>query len=105
MIGTILNATGILFGGILGLTRNRALPAASEAFFKVALGAFTVFFGLRLTWISLNGSWTQILKQLLIIILALMAGKVTGHLMRLQKLSNRIGRDARERMAKATPAD
>ena len=105
MIGTILNAAGILLGGILGLTRKSALPAASEAFFKVALGAFTVFYGLRLTWISVNGSWSQVLKQLLVILLALMAGKLTGRLMRLQKLSNSIGRDARERMAKATPND
>jgi len=105
MLGTILNATGIFLGGVIGLTRKRALPAASEAFFKVALGAFTVFYGLRLTWLSMNGSWSQILKQLLIIILALMAGKITGRLMRLQKLSNHIGRDARERMANATPAD
>jgi uncharacterized membrane protein YqgA involved in biofilm formation len=34
-----------------------------------------------------------------------MAGKLAGRLMQLQKLSNRIGRDARERMTKATPAD
>jgi uncharacterized membrane protein YqgA involved in biofilm formation len=103
MIGTIANAAGILLGGIIGLTRKRALPATSEAFFKVALGAFTVFYGLRLTWLSLNGSWTQILKQLLIVVLALMVGKLTGHLLHLQKLSNRIGRDARDRMAAATP--
>src|SRR5712691_1208979 len=103
MIGTIVNAAGILLGGIVGLFRRRALPATSEAFFKVALGAFTVFFGLRLTWLSLNGAWTQILKQLLIVVLALMAGKLAGRLLHLQKLSNRIGRDARERMAAATP--
>src|SRR5580765_2769126 len=103
MLGTILNATGIFLGGVIGLTRKRALPATSEAFFKVALGAFTVFYGLRLTWLSLNGSWTQILKQLLIVVLALMVGKLTGHLLHLQKLSNRIGRDARDRMAAATP--
>src|SRR5437879_5681356 len=103
MIGTLLNAAGILLGGILGLWRRRALPAASEAFFKVALGAFAVFYGLRLTWLSLSGSYLQVLKQLLIVVVALMAGKLAGRLLRLQKLSNRIGRSARERMAAATP--
>jgi len=103
MIGTIVNAAGILLGGVVGLARQRALPATSEAFFKVALGAFTVFYGLRLAWMSLSGSFPQILKQLLITVLALMAGKLTGRLLRLQKLSNRIGRGARERMAAATP--
>src|SRR6266480_670037 len=103
MIGTIVNAAGILLGGVVGLGRRRALPATSEAFFKVALGAFTVFYGLRLAWMSLNGSFPQILKQLLITVLALMAGKLAGRLLHLQKLSNRIGRRARERMAAATP--
>ena len=66
--------------------------------FKVLLGAFTVFYGLRLTWISLNGSSLQILKQLFIAVIALMIGKLTGQLLRLQKLSNRIGQIARERI-------
>ncbi len=103
MIGTIVNAAGILLGGVVGLGRRRALPATSEAFFKVALGAFTVFYGLRLAWMSLNGSFPQILKQLIITVLALMAGKLAGRLLHLQKLSNRIGRRARERMVAATP--
>ena len=105
MIGTALNVAGILIGGLVGLARRKPLSPARESFLKVALGAFTVFYGLRLTWISLNGSFPQILKQLLIAVLALMLGKVTGRLLRLQKMSNRLGRDARERIAAAQPAD
>src|SRR2546422_11088052 len=103
MIGTALNVAGILIGGFVGLTRRRPLLPATEAFFKVTLGAFTVFYGLRLTWVSLNGSFWQILKQLLIAVLALMLGKLAGRLLRLQKLSNRLGQAARERMAAANP--
>ena len=105
MIGTALNVAGILVGGLLGLTLRKPLSPAKESFFKVALGAFTVFYGLRLTWLSLNGSFPQMLKQLLIAVLALMLGKMAGRRLRLQKLSNRLGQGARERIAAATPAD
>src|SRR5882724_6586982 len=99
MTGTLLNIAGILVGAIIGLIWRRGLAPSKESAFKVLLGAFTVFYGLRLTWISLNGSSLQILKQLFIAVIALMIGKLTGQLLRLQKLSNRIGQIARERIA------
>ena len=102
--GTVLNVAGILIGGLIGLTRQKPLPPATESFLKAALGAFTTFFGLRLTWLSLNGSLAQVLKQLLIAVLALMLGKITGRLLRLQKMSNRLGQAARERIAGANSA-
>ena len=98
MIGAALNVAGILIGGFVGLAWRKRLTAANESYVKVALGAFTVFYGLRLTWLSLNGSIPQILKQLLIAVLALMLGKMTGRVLRLQQMSNRLGRDARERI-------
>jgi uncharacterized membrane protein YqgA involved in biofilm formation len=104
MIGTALNVAAILIGGLVGLTRRKPLAPAKESFLKVALAAFTVFYGLRLTWLSLNGSFPQILKQLLIAVLALMLGKMTGRLLRLQKMSNRLGRHARKRIAAANPS-
>ncbi|HOC57795.1 MAG TPA: DUF554 family protein [Verrucomicrobiota bacterium] len=105
MIGTALNVAGILIGGVVGLVRRKPFSPARESFLKVALGAFTVFYGLRLTWVSLNGSLWQILKQLLIAVLALMLGRLTGRLLRLQKMSNHLGREARERIAATKPAD
>jgi uncharacterized protein len=101
MIGTILNVGGILVGGAVGLARRKPLSRANESFFRVALAAFTVYYGLRLTWLSLSGSFAQILKQLLVVVLALMMGKIMGRLLRLQKLSNRVGQRARERMEAA----
>ena len=103
MIGTVLNAAGILVGGVAGLIRRKPLSPTTESFWKVTLGAFTVFYGLRLTWTSLNGSAWQILKQLLIAILALGLGRWTGRLLGLQKISNRLGQNARERIERATP--
>ena len=105
MIGTALNVAGILVGGVAGLVRRKPLSPANESFFKVALGVFTVFYGLRLTWLSVNGTFLQILRQLVIAVLALMLGKLTGQLLRLQKMSNRVGRQARERIAARKPGD
>ncbi len=105
MIGSILNVAGILTGGAVGLLRAQPLSPAKEAFFKVALGALTVFCGLRLTWLSLNGSFLQILKQLLIAVIALTIGRLTGRLVGLQKMSNRLGHSARKRLTAATPGD
>jgi uncharacterized protein len=101
MGGTVLNVAGILLGGLVGLARHKPLPPATESFFKVGLGVFTVFYGLRLTWLSLNGTFAHILMQLFIAVLALMLGKLLGQLLRLQKTSNRLGQAARERLSAA----
>jgi len=104
LIGTLLNVAGILLGGTVGLLRNKQLSVAQESWFKVALGAFTVFYGLRLTWSSLSDSG-HVLKQLLITIIALMLGKVTGRLIGLQRASNRLGQKAKEIITIASTSD
>jgi uncharacterized membrane protein YqgA involved in biofilm formation len=103
VIGTYLNVAGIVIGGMAGLTKKTPLSVATQNFFKVALGAFTVFFGLRLTYTSLNGTFLQILKHLGIVLVALVLGRVTGRLLHLQKASNRLGQFARKRMAAVKP--
>ncbi len=103
MIGTALNVAGILIGGAVGLVRRKPLLRVNESFCKVGLGVFTVFYGLRLTWMSLNGTFLQVLKQLLVAVLALMLGKTVGHLLRLQKLSNHLGQQAREHIGAIKP--
>lgn len=105
MTGTALNVAGILVGGVAGLARRKPFSPTQESYLKAALGAFTVFYGLRLAWMSLNGSFPQILKQLLVAVVALMLGRIAGRLLRLQKMSNRLGRAARDRIAAAKPND
>ena len=105
MIGTILNASGILIGGIAGLVRRKPLSAANESYSRVILGALTVFYGLRLTWISVSGSLMEILKQLTIVVLAMVVGKLAGRALALQKMSNRVGQRASEIMNSARPDD
>jgi uncharacterized membrane protein YqgA involved in biofilm formation len=66
------------------------------------LGVFTVFYGLRLTWLSINGSFLQVLGQIGVMILALMLGRLLGKLLRLQQFSNYLGRLARDRITEAS---
>jgi uncharacterized protein len=103
MLGTILNSAGILLGGLIGLFRLKPLSPAMEGHLRNLLGAFTAFYGLRLFFLSLSGPFLALLKQLVILILALTLGRLIGRALRLQKMSNRIGQRARESIAAARP--
>ncbi|MGA2280758.1 MAG: DUF554 family protein [Verrucomicrobiota bacterium] len=94
MTGAFLNAMGILIGGLFGLALRQPLSLRIQLFFRSALGTFTIFFGLRLVWLSVNGTFLSGLKQMLIAALAVTLGFWAGKLLHLQKLSNRLGRYA-----------
>lgn len=94
MTGAFLNAFGILIGALLGLTARRPLSIRVQNFFKAALGTFTIFFGLRLVYVNVSGTFTACLKQILIALLAVVFGNLVGKLLRLQKISNRLGHHA-----------
>ena len=99
MTGTFINALAILIGTILGVVLRRPVKAENQVFLKIVLGVATVIVGLRLTWINLSGGAWQVLWQLGVVMIAMMLGKLTGRLLHLQKLSNRLGHYARERIA------
>jgi hypothetical protein len=103
MLGTFVNVGGILAGGLAGLFWRKPLSPALEARLRVILAAFTVFVGLRLTWMSFSGSFWQLARQFLILLFALSLGKIIGHLLGLQAVSNRLGRRARELIAESKP--
>jgi len=103
MLGTALNAAGILVGGVLGLALTRQMKPSTQQMLKLLLGALTIYVGLKTTWSSLSfgeGFWS-VMKQMTIVILAMMLGKVTGRLLHLQKGINHLGRYARERFEKS----
>jgi hypothetical protein len=66
----------------------------TQDYFRRALGAFTVFFGLRLVWLGVNGTFGSCAKQLFLALLAVTLGNWLGRLLRLQQISNRLGRFA-----------
>jgi uncharacterized protein len=103
MTGTLLNVAGILVGGVAGLVRRQPLSPATESYFKIGLGVAIVVSGLRLTLLSLNGSFPSILRQLLIVILALALGQMVGRLLHLQRWSNRVGQRARQSIESSRP--
>jgi uncharacterized membrane protein YqgA involved in biofilm formation len=70
------------------------LSARTQDFFRRALGAATIFFGLRLVWLGVNGTFISCAKQTFIALLAVVLGNWIGKLLRLQKISNRLGRFA-----------
>jgi len=103
--GAILNAAGIIIGGVIGLARTTPLSPQTQNFFKLMLGAAALILGLRLTWLSLGGTVGGTLKQLAIAILALVLGNLLGKLLRVQKASNRLGQYARRLIETNRPSD
>jgi uncharacterized protein len=92
--GAFFNALGILIGALFGLAMLQPLSLRAQVFFRSALGAFTVFFGLQLVWLSIHGTFLPVLKQIFIAAAAVTLGFWVGRLLHLQKLSNRLGRYA-----------
>jgi len=101
--GAIINAVAIVLGGIIGLLYPKPLAAQTQAFFKVMLGAATMFFGLRLTWLSIGGSFGQVTKQLCIAFVALLLGHLLGKLLHLQAGSNQLGQHAKKLIETVRP--
>jgi len=102
--GTWLNVLAILAGGVAGLVLRRGIPPATQGWLKIVLAVLTVYFGLRLTWVSLSGSLLSHLLELLLVGVSLGLGRATGKLLRLQEGSNAAGRYARAKMESALQA-
>jgi hypothetical protein len=100
-IGAFLNALGILLGGIFGLALRQPISPRMQIFFRNALGAFTVFFGLRLVYENVGGTFWSCLKQISLALLAVVLGFWLGKILGLQKFSNRLGRIAGNSIASA----
>ena len=103
MTGAFLNALGILIGGLFGLALRQPLSLRVQLFFRSLLGLFTIFFGLRLAWLSINSPVLSALKQIFIALLAMMIGKLLGKWLGLQRISNQLGRYAGNILSSAPP--
>ena len=79
----------------------RELSPTTQSRLKVLLGTFTVFAGLTMAWNGFGGSFWHRAAQLGIAILAMMLGKVTGRLLRLQRTVNLLGQLAQQKFTQA----
>jgi uncharacterized membrane protein YqgA involved in biofilm formation len=98
LIGPVLNGAAIVVAVTFALLARKAIPQRYQTNLRILLGAGIVWFGLKLTWSSLSGSFVFWVKQLLTVLLAMALGKIIGRLLHLQKISNSIGRFANARM-------
>lgn len=90
--GAIINAIGILLGAFIGLTSRKAPSLRTQLFFRNAIGAFTVFLGLQLIYLSIQGPFWPCMKEISIMFLSVILGFWIGKLLRFQKMSNYLGR-------------
>lgn len=102
MTGTILNACGIVAGGLLGLILKKEMSKETQLWIKWGLGALAIYVGLSAFFTSLSGGFPHILKQGFIVLLSLMLGNLTGNLLHLQRAFNRAGSYARRQLSQAT---
>ena len=90
--GALINAIGILLGAFIGLTWQKPPSLRTQLLFRNAIGAFTVFLGLRLIYNSIDGTFWVCIKEVAIMLLSVIFGFWTGKLFRFQKFSNYLGR-------------
>ena len=94
--GTILNVAAIVVGAVAGLATRKDFTPEWQLRIRKLLGVFMVWFGLKIVWSGLNGSFWQVTREFVIMLVALMLGKMVGRLLRLQKSLNRLGQYAKQ---------
>ncbi|MCX8108006.1 MAG: DUF554 domain-containing protein [Verrucomicrobiae bacterium] len=101
MIGTAINALAILAGGAVGLKSNWDLPVHRQQNLRILLGVFAVYFGIRSFWIGIGTPGGRRLQTFVVVLIALMLGKLTGSLVGIQRHLNLLGKYARARYESA----
>src|SRR5581483_741348 len=92
--GAFLNAIGILLGAMMGLALQKPLSPQMQLLFRNWLGVATIFIALWLIWLNVGGTFLNCVKQIGIALVAVIVGNLLGKLLRLQKISNRVGHRA-----------
>ena len=96
MLGVYLNILGIFIGSVFAVAGPRQISMSAQTRLKALIGLFTIYFGLKLVWGSINGSFWQTAKQLTILLVAMSLGNLCGRLMRWHEPGKKIGAEARE---------
>lgn len=103
MLGTLLNVAAIVIGTIAGLIAKGEMRASRQLFLKVAIGVALVWHGLKIAFSALtSGDGRYFAKLFLILLVAMIAGRLLGRLLRLQAGLNRLGQFAKGRIGAAS---
>jgi uncharacterized protein len=95
MIGTLINVAAIVTGGAVGLAVRKQFSPRTEYRIKMILGVVTLFVGMKTTWNAIHGSFGSVLKQVMIVLVALILGNLIGKALRIQKGLNKLGEYAK----------
>ena len=99
MFGTLLNCAGILLGGLAGLLTRAELPPRRQLLLKITIGVALVWFGLKIAGTALlAGGWRYFGRLFLILLVAMIVGRVIGRLLRFQRALNCAGKFAKEKL-------
>ena len=82
MIGTIINAGAVVVGSSIGLLLKKGLPEKYTTIYFQAVGLFTLILGIHMS---------MKITEPLLIVFSLIAGGLTGELLRLEERMNRFG--------------
>ena len=104
MIGSLINAGCILLAGVAVWARVPAIPLAAQRRLQALVAILTMGLGFHVVWQSLHGSFGQVVRQLLILAVAVVLGRLTGQGLGVQSRLNRLGQFARQRLMGAPAA-
>jgi uncharacterized membrane protein YqgA involved in biofilm formation len=103
MTGTILNVAAILAGGATGLLAGKQLSPKIEQRIKLTLGVLTIYIGMKTVWNSINGTFSHVVKEVVIVLAALVIGNLVGRAIGLQRAINRLGQYAKDAFQEQSP--
>lgn len=98
LVGTLIDVIAIALGAFLGLSTHKDLTTDWQVKIRKILGIFLIWFGLSMLWKGFNGGFWQIAHQYIVMMVALILGKMVGRGLRVQSSLNRLGRYAKRLM-------
>lgn len=98
MTGSLINAALIVLAAVAVAVGLPAPSGRVQRRLQVLLAGLTLGLGFHVMWLGLGGTAGQVLRQVGVVALALMLGRVTGQALGLQETFNRLGQFARTRL-------
>jgi uncharacterized membrane protein YqgA involved in biofilm formation len=89
MIGTLVNTAAVIIGGGIGLVLKKNMPSKLTTIYFQAIGLFTLAIGISMVWE---------LKHILIVVVSLTLGSITGEILKLEKQADRVGNHLKNRL-------